>query len=273
MTGFDFMERTLKKIIAVDDVNFFLLSIKQKLQDHYKIYSAQSAENLFEILQIIKPDLILLDINMDGVDGFATIEKLKSDAQFVDIPVIFLTSRSAREDIFNAFSLGAVGFLTKPFSTEKLLINIEKQLDSELLEANKSVILAIDDCPSILKSINHALNKRYKVHTLLEPEKMEEILKTITPDLFLLDYKMPVLNGFELVPIIRSLPAHEATPIIFLTSEATVDNISAAIHYNCDFAVKPVNKVVLHKKIAKQLANFMMRQHMEEDLRSALCKN
>ncbi|MDR3000755.1 MAG: response regulator [Fibromonadaceae bacterium] len=251
------MERFQKKIIAVDDVNFFLLSITQKLQDHYKVYPAQSAEVLFEILKTIKPDLILLDINMVGINGFETIERLKSNPQFVDIPVIFLSSRNDNSDILNAFSLGAVDFLTKPFSTEKLLSKIEKQFDLNLLEKNKPVILAVDDCPSILKSVNQTLRKRYKVYTLSEPEKTEVFLSTITPDLFLLDFKMPILNGFELVSIIRDHPAHETTPVIFLTSEATVDNISAAIHYNCDFAVKPIDKVVLHKKIAKHLADFM----------------
>ncbi|MDR2580457.1 MAG: response regulator [Fibromonadaceae bacterium] len=267
---------TKKKIIMVDDVNFFLLSMKQKLKDHYQIYSAQSAADLFEILKIIVPDLILLDINMAGVDGFETIKRLKANEQFIDIPVIFLSARNDEESITEAFSLGAVDFLIKPFPTSKLLVSsIERQLDPELLEANinRPVVLAIDDCPSILQTVNHILGKRYKVHTLSEPEKAKELLGIISPSLFLLDYKMPVLNGFELVSIIRELPGHETTPIIFLTSEATTDNISVAANYSCDFMVKPINKVVLLKKVAKHLANFMMRQYRETALRDRLGKN
>ncbi|MDR2580458.1 MAG: response regulator [Fibromonadaceae bacterium] len=267
------MEKVLKKIIAVDDINFFLLSIKDRLKDHYKIYPAQSAENLFKILKTIHPDLILMDVNMMGVDGFETIKRLKADAQFVDIPVIFLSSRSDTDSIIEAFSLGAVDFLTKPFPTTNLLISLEKQLNPEYLEINKPIILAVDDCPSILLSVNHVLRRRYKVYTLSEPEKTEEFLERVTPDLFLLDYKMPVLDGFELVSRIRGLSAHSTTPVIFLTSEATVDNISAAIHYNCDFIVKPINKVVLHRKIAKHLVSFMLQQHETTTLKGVPCKS
>ncbi|MCL2102391.1 MAG: response regulator, partial [Fibromonadales bacterium] len=132
------------------------------------------------------------------------------------------------------------------------------------LEANKPVILAVDDCPSTLKSINSMLNTRYKVHTLPEPQRIKDLLKTITPNLFLLDCKMPVLDGFEVAAIIREFPAHEETPIVFLTAEATVDNISAAIYYKaCDFMVKPVNKVILYNKIAGHLVDFVMRQRMQ----------
>jgi len=64
---------------------------------------------------------------------------------------------------------------------------------------------------------------------------------------------MPELSGFDCVPIIRAIEGHEDTPIIFLTSEGTVDNISTAALGACDFVVKPFNPDVLRKKIAKHL--------------------
>jgi len=70
----------------------------------------------------------------------------------------------------------------------------------------------------------------------------------------LLDYKMPDLNGFELVPIIRSFEEHKDTPIIFLTSMGTTEHVSAAAMLGAsDFLVKPFEPYTLQDKIAKHI--------------------
>ena len=128
-----------------------------------------------------------------------------------------------------------------------------KQLEDE--EANrKLLILAVDDSPVILKSVSSVLSNEYKVLTLAKPTMLEKTLHQITPDLFLLDYQMPELTGFDLVPIIRSFEEHKDTPIIFLTSIGTIDNVSSALMLGaCDFVVKPVHPDILREKIAKHI--------------------
>jgi putative two-component system response regulator len=84
---------------------------------------------------------------------------------------------------------------------------------------------------------------------------LENVLKQVDPDLFLLDCQMPGLNGFELIPIIRGFEAHRDTPIIFLTSEGTIDNLTAAVGFGaCDFIVKPFNPEQLLEKVEKHIA-------------------
>jgi len=93
------------------------------------------------------------------------------------------------------------------------------------------------------------------VFKLPKPMMLENVLKQVTPALFLLDYQMPERNGFELVPIIRNYTEHRNTPIIFLTSEGTVNNITAAVSLGaCDFIVKPFNPEQLREKVAKHIA-------------------
>jgi len=121
-------------------------------------------------------------------------------------------------------------------------------------EAVKPVILAIDDNPSILKSINFFLRDDYTVSTLPEPTKILDLLAMITPDLFILDCNMPELDGFDLVPIIRSQPGHEDTPIIFLTGEGTQKNLTDAMQLGAsDFLVKPIDENLLREKVAKYI--------------------
>jgi PleD family two-component response regulator len=128
-----------------------------------------------------------------------------------------------------------------------------KRLDEEEAK-RKMVILAVDDSPGILQSVLSVLNDEYKVFTLSKSKEMEKVLQKLTPDLFLLDYQMPELNGFDLIPIIRNFEEHKETPIIFLTSEGTVDNLSAAIALGvCDYIVKPFNPEIIREKIAKHI--------------------
>jgi len=124
----------------------------------------------------------------------------------------------------------------------------EKEAEHELL------VLTVDDAPAILEAVAAVLADEYKVFKLPKPTMLKDVLKKVKPDLFLLDYQMPVLNGFELIPIIRSFEEHKDTPIIFLTAEGTVDNITAAIGLGaCDFIVKPFNPEQLREKVSKHI--------------------
>jgi len=133
-----------------------------------------------------------------------------------------------------------------------------KHLDDE--EANRRLlVLAVDDSPVILKTLASVLGDAYKVFTLPKSTKLKDVLQKLTPELFLLDYQMPELNGFELVPIIRSFEEHKETPIIFLTSIGTIDNVSAALALGaCDFIVKPFNPDILREKIKKHIVRKKM---------------
>jgi len=133
------------------------------------------------------------------------------------------------------------------------LIQVLEQVDSA--EASRKMrVLAVDDSPIMLKNIASTLRDEYKVFTLSNSTQVERFLKQVSPELFLLDYKMPDINGFELVPIIRSFEEHKDTPIIFLTSMGTKDHIStAAMLGACDFVVKPFDSYTLHDKIAKHI--------------------
>jgi CheY-like chemotaxis protein len=126
-------------------------------------------------------------------------------------------------------------------------------LDAEEAD-RKMMILAVDDSPVLLQSLTSVLSGDYKVFTLTKPAMLEKILRQITPELFLLDYQMPDLTGFDLIPIIRSFEEHKDTPIIFLTSAGTIDNVSSALMLGAsDFVVKPVRPEILREKIARHI--------------------
>jgi putative two-component system response regulator len=132
----------------VDDNKANLAVGKAILDDFYDVYALPSAEKLFQFLTHVTPDLILLDIEMPGMDGFEALTILKGDKQHMDIPVIFVTAKSSEEDEYDGLALGAIDYVTKPFSATLLLKRIENHL---LIEQQKAKLQDYSD--NLLKMV------------------------------------------------------------------------------------------------------------------------
>jgi len=121
-------------VLLVDDSsdNLRLLSTMLKTQG-YRVKKAISGQFALQSLEVIEPDLILLDINMPGMDGYQVCEALKMQEKYQSTPVIFM---SAADQVFNkvkAFQAGAIDYITKPFQLEEVLIRVENQLNQKRL--------------------------------------------------------------------------------------------------------------------------------------------
>ena len=114
------MENTRKKIMMVDDDPLILKIGRHFLAESYEVYALPSAERLFEVLEKVTPDLILLDVVMPEIDGIETIKRLKADNRYAEIPVIFVSSVGDDYSTFEPAKLGAFTNLTKPFTAAVL---------------------------------------------------------------------------------------------------------------------------------------------------------
>ena len=122
------MDNRSNKIIIVDDDITNLTVGRNALADKYEIFTAPSGNKLFMLLEKLTPDMILLDIEMPGMNGYEVITALKKNEKTADIPVIFLTTIIDPESEVKGLSLGAIDYITKPFSSELLLKRIEVHL-------------------------------------------------------------------------------------------------------------------------------------------------
>ena len=122
------MEGERSKIIMVDDNRANLDMGRNMLKPFYEVYPAPSASKFFEILENVLPELVLLDIEMPGMNGYEAIKKMKADSRFDDIPVIFLTAKNDELSELEGFELGASDYVSKPFSAPLLLKRIANQL-------------------------------------------------------------------------------------------------------------------------------------------------
>ncbi|WP_461256571.1 response regulator [Treponema sp. R80B11-R83G3] len=133
-----------KKIIVVDDSLEDLTILKSILKDIYMVYPCPSASAMFNLLEHIQPDLILLDIEMPEMNGYDAAKKLKSVDEYYDIPIIFLTAMSDDQSEIKGLKLGAVDYIRKPFIMPLLLkrINIHLSLMEQrkmILDRNKEI--------------------------------------------------------------------------------------------------------------------------------------
>lgn len=110
-----------RKILVVDDSPVFLRTISEWLELLYNVSICPSATAAFHMIEVTKPDLILLDYEMPVCSGAQFLEMLHSEPQTKDIPVIFLTSRSDAETVKKVLSLGPQGYLLKSQSKEKIV--------------------------------------------------------------------------------------------------------------------------------------------------------
>jgi len=114
-----------KTVFVVDDNDTNLSVAKETLKEQYRVMTLPSAVKMFSLIEKVTPDLILLDIEMPEMDGFEALSRLKENAAYSKIPVLFLTSMNDPAITERGFQLGVAGFITKPFS-ETVLLNLVK---------------------------------------------------------------------------------------------------------------------------------------------------
>jgi putative two-component system response regulator len=124
----------MKSILIVDDNLVSLRQISALLSKDYDVSLAKSGELALQICAQEKPDLILLDVEMTGMDGFETIARLKEDERLKQIPVIFLTGNRDAETEVKCLESGAMDFITKPANAEILHHRIELHLEFSLYQ-------------------------------------------------------------------------------------------------------------------------------------------
>ena len=118
----------MKTIFIVDDSDTNLAAAESALEDFYNVMTIPSAAKMFSLLEKIKPDLILLDIEMPVKSGFEALKQLKSGSSWADNPVIFLTGTINASIEEQSKELGAVDIITKPFQASIMIDRIQKYI-------------------------------------------------------------------------------------------------------------------------------------------------
>jgi two-component system cell cycle response regulator len=267
-----------KKILVVEDNPMNLKLIKSLLEiGKYEVIEAMEATTGIKLAQQHRPDLILMDIQLPGMDGLTATRELKKDPELKDIPVIAITAHAMQGDDKKAFEAGCTGYISKPLDTRNFLEKI-----SPFLQKNKSGekastcaaygyrkrILIVDDEPVNIKVLEAKLpSNEYEVISALSgKEALAKVAYTL-PEVILLDIMMPEMDGYEVTRRLKADPKTCHIPIIVITALTdTKDKLQAIDAGAEEFISKPVNTTELIARIKSMLR---LRHYREQlDIRS-----
>lgn len=204
--------------IAIVDDDIITLEIHRKyLENFHVVHTFDNGPEALEKLPDIRPDVILLDIEMPGMDGFEFLKKLRVLKDCAETPVIGVTGQGDKVTVLRFIGEGATAYLMKPVEKQLLVEKVDEVLRKSGEQRNKKKVLLVDDEPESLLFYKAALETDYSVITLNSSKLAIEYLQKFVPDLIILDYQMPLYNGRALYQMISKMERLAEVPVVFLT--------------------------------------------------------
>ena len=214
-----------RKILVIEDNEANRILMRQILKHYgYEVLEATDGISGLEMAREFMPDLILLDLQMPVMGGFAVIRELRKTPELSKMKVIAVTSFAMKGDREKALEAGFDEYVTKPIDTRKFVEIVKNFLPSENMTLKKPIILCVDDEPANLKLLENILVPRgYEVVSAANGEDALLKIKTRTIDLVLLDLMMPGMDGLQVSRKIKDNKKYRNIPIIMLTAYSGVE--------------------------------------------------
>ncbi|MBI9092865.1 MAG: response regulator [Desulfobacterium sp.] len=278
----------MRTILVVEDNTYNMKLVRSLLQiGGFKVVEAWTAEEGLELIKKHTPDLILMDIQLPGMDGLSATRQIKTDENIKDTPVIALTAYAMKGDEQKVLEAGCAGYMTKPLDTKCFLKDLKAYLpkgedggerqqaftgrktDQEIKVTHEdrfysNKILIVDDDPLNVKLLKAKLSmdtfltiEAYNGHECLKKVKEEH------PDLILLDLMMPGISGFEVTRILKKDNKTKDIPIIHVTALDSNDDKARALEAGADeFLNKPINT----KELLTRIRSLLKLKKYQEQL-------
>jgi two-component system cell cycle response regulator len=280
-------------ILVVDDVPANVKLLEAKLtNEYYDVITAKDGFEAIEQAKKHKPDLILLDVMMPGMDGFETCRKMKEIYEISHIPVVMVTALSEPADRVRGLDAGADDFLTKPindialFARVKSLVRIKVLLDELRLrdqtgmqmgvveegqntftsDVSGSKILIIDDDVVQLKKISEKLSASYTVESISRPETSQNVAVNGGFDLIVISTQLSDTDGLRLAAHFKSHEEIRNVPVLILVDEddqrAMLKGLELGIN---DYVILPIDTNEMSARVKTQIR----RKKYQDQLKSS----
>ncbi|MBX3161427.1 MAG: response regulator [Deltaproteobacteria bacterium] len=186
--------------------------------DGYEVRSAYDGREALELARAHQPDLVITDVEMPELDGYAVCKTLKDDPATAHVPVLICSSLGEATDLERGFDAGADDYLVKPVIPEELSTRV-RALVLGTLPASRERVLVVDDSPAQRHYVADCLARQgFEVATAEDGRVALDKAQAVRPALIVSDYEMPNMTGFELVHALRRDPELRQIPVIMLTA-------------------------------------------------------
>lgn len=250
-------------LLLVDDQSGTRELLAQRLaRDGFHVAGADSGECALAMMRIERYDLVLLDLQMPGLDGYAVLTRIVADPQLREAAVIMLTATNARDAVLRCLEAGAVDYIVKPYDFREMKTRIwraavarglahARRDDSGAVEVAPARVLVVDD-----QELNRNLLARRVEHAghratcVASGEEALERLQAEAHDLVLLDIRMPGMDGFAVLRAIRAEQRFENTAVMMVSASNDSNTISRSYELGADdYVTKPFSSVELKARL------------------------
>ena len=265
-----------KKILIIEDdeKNTKLMRVILE-REGYRILSTTEARSGIDMAREHRPFLILMDIQLPGLDGLSATRMIKLDPVTRDIPVVGVSAHAMEEDIEKALKAGCNGYITKPIDVHSFMERISEAVmkkdqkcarPGDVSTARTKRILVVDDNPLNVKLFSSKLAREgYETVPAYDGrEALARVLEEPT-DIVLLDLMMPVMDGFEVLEKLKSNPKTKNIPVIVITALTEAEERLNKLEAKADeLLAKPVSTIELLMRVKSMLHLREIKDQLDE---------
>ena len=286
-------------VLVVDDVPANVKLLEAKLTNEY--YDVITAKDGFEALAMArqhKPDIILLDVMMPGMDGFETCRQMKEDLDISHIPVVMVTALSDPSDRVNGLEAGADDFLTKPINDTALLARVRSLIRIKVLldelrlrdktglqmgvlsenqnrftsDVSGAHIVFIDDDIVQGNRLCERLRASYRVTAIDQPGEVVPLMQQMNDvDLIIISTQLNDMDSLRLSAHIRNIDAMRNVPIIMLADEEDTHLVLKGLDLGInDYLMLPVDLNEMSARVKTQIRRKKYQDALKQNYQSSI---
>ncbi len=286
------------KILVVDDIPANVKLLEAKLiSEYYDVITACDGFEAIEKAKEDKPDLILLDVMMPGMDGFECCKLIKSEHSTSHIPIVMVTALTDVEDRVRGLEAGADDFLTKPINDVALMARLKSLVRTKMMldelrlrdqtgsqmgispnpndalmsDVTGARVLIIDDDVAQIRRIRDYLSKDYDVDSVNEPQHSHNVAAAGNFDVIIISTMLEQTDGLRLATQFKSQEALRHVPLVILVDEFEQHIILKGLEMGVnDYLVVPADPSELRARVRTQVRRKRFQAALKSNYRDSL---
>ncbi len=285
------------RVLVVDDILANVRLLEAKLAaEYFDVVPAMNGADALDAVQRMKPDIVLLDVMMPGIDGFEVCRRIKGNLATQHIPVVMVTALDQPEDRVRGLEAGADDFLTKPvndialFCRVKGLVRLKmltdelrartgsdplRLVDSELaaIESQPGRVLVIDNRPVMAERIRSSLAPRHAVSVAADAAQAMAAFAENGQifELVIVNLDMDGVDALRICSQFKTAEATRQTPLLIIVDAEDHQRLLRALDMGVnDYLIRPIDKQELQARVATQIRRFRYTERLRSSVRASI---
>ncbi|PZF75425.1 PleD family two-component system response regulator [Aestuariivirga litoralis] len=284
------------RVLVVDDILANVRLLEAKLAaEYFEVVTAMNGADALEAVNRTRPDIVLLDVMMPGIDGIEVCRRIKQNPATQHIPVVMVTALDQPEDRVRGLEAGADDFLTKPVNDVALFCRVKglvrlKMLTDELrartgadplglaaseppAEAVSGRILVLDNRVAPAERIRNLLSPRHEVTVVSEPQQAFEAFGAAQGgfDLIIVNLDLEGMDGLRICSQLKSVETTRQTPILILVDPEDHQRLLRALDMGVnDYLIRPIDRQELLARVATQVRRHRYTEQLRLTVRASM---